>query len=968
MVIKDTSLLHLIPGQRRKRLALALAFAGMYCCNAGTVMAEDLIVGDNSTETYENMDSPHNVDGNLILGNQFSGDGAYIITGDSLETNVNFIAGGNGAADPEGSNGYTDNYDTDGNYLDTTPNPAPNGALIIGNAGTGTFTQGSEDQIDSPDPNNMVNVAGDLVLGSQAGSQGQYTLNNGSLTVDGKLVVGGASQKDNLFTQNAGTVTITNLADGNPDYVGVGNSYHTGALFVGGGGDGIIDGGSGAYIMNGGQLSSNVIEVGHAGKGVMTQSGDSTVDAGYLWLGNAGGFAGEGQYNLNGGQLTVDNIAIADGAIGTFAMMGGIVDSTSVAVGVKNIGAFTQAGGAHNAHEVLIGTDAGGSGSYSLGGGTLTIGDGSTDRLVVGQNSQGTFMLTGGTLEINNDDLGTSAFVVGNNAYSDGTFTQSGGEVLGGRSLTIAANGGKGTYNLNTGNSPVLNTEFISLGNNSGEGIFNQQAETTNNTGSIYMGADHGTYNQFGGDLIVSGGQGTIVGTFGVGVFNQSGGTHHTDSLSLGQHADSSGTYILTGGELIVNNQMIVGHGDTNDSSELNGLVQQSGGTVTANSLFIGGVFDIDNSDPAHPIGTSNLGAGRYELSDGTVTSSSNTLVGARSQGRVLQTGGTFNAGNLTLGSDGLYSLSDGSGGYKFYSSGTYDLQGGTLNTNGTTVAMFGLGEFNQSGTTQHTVTGDLVVGAGPGMPVPDTPSGQVREGAYTLSGGNLSVSGDTIIGAGNNSFDGEPGGKGTFEQSGGASSIGGNLYLGQSGTLGNGAGAYTLSGGTAAVTGAMNIASGSKAELTGGSLTAGSLVNQGALSIASPGLLTITNAFSQDSTTGVLSLDLGTLTSSDGYWLKTGTADLDGRLEVKWGIAAPTAETQFKLIFASSGFTDLTFNQLMLPTLTGYHWELGSTTTDFSLYLKTGPSPVPVPSTMVLLGSALAALVRSRRRMQHQR
>ncbi|WP_373693278.1 PEP-CTERM sorting domain-containing protein [Desulfobulbus sp.] len=28
----------------------------------------------------------------------------------------------------------------------------------------------------------------------------------------------------------------------------------------------------------------------------------------------------------------------------------------------------------------------------------------------------------------------------------------------------------------------------------------------------------------------------------------------------------------------------------------------------------------------------------------------------------------------------------------------------------------------------------------------------------------------------------------------------------------------------------------------------------------------------------------------------------------------------------------------------------------------------MPVPSTMVLLGSALAALVRSRRRMQHQR
>ena len=121
----------------------------------------------------------------------------------------------------------------------------------------------------------------------------------------------------------------------------------------------------------------------------------------------------------------------------------------------------------------------------------------------------------------------------GNNAGSVGVFTQSGGAVNGGRSLTIGANGGTGTYNLDTGGTPILNVSILTLGFQ-GTGTFNQMAGTTVNTNNIFMGTDQATYDMSGGVLNVSGGQGTIVGTFNVANFNQSGGAHNTNELIIG--------------------------------------------------------------------------------------------------------------------------------------------------------------------------------------------------------------------------------------------------------------------------------------------------------------------------------------------------------------------------------------------------------------------------------------------------
>jgi hypothetical protein len=114
------------------------------------------------------------------------------------------------------------------------------------------------------------------------------------------------------------------------------------------------------------------------------------------------------------------------------------------------------------------------------------------------------------------------------------------------------------------------------------------------------------------------------------------------------------------------------------------------------------------------------------------------------------------------------------------------------------------LGTFNHTGG-DHNVSGDLIVGSQPAQIEPN--SGQQRQGIYNFSGGNLTAMGNVIIGAGNGvdadqGFAGEPGGLGTFNQSGGTHLVGGELKIGQSGNVAGGMGLYTQSNGVLTVNG----------------------------------------------------------------------------------------------------------------------------------------------------------------------
>src|ERR1700744_1464308 len=78
--------------------------------DANATLNDDAVIGDASFGTMTN-NGTHNVSGNLVIGNQSTGVGSYTIQGNTAQTNVSFVSGGDGSGNP-------------------------NGALIVGNAGS----------------------------------------------------------------------------------------------------------------------------------------------------------------------------------------------------------------------------------------------------------------------------------------------------------------------------------------------------------------------------------------------------------------------------------------------------------------------------------------------------------------------------------------------------------------------------------------------------------------------------------------------------------------------------------------------------------------------------------------------------------------------------------------------------------------------------------------------------------------
>jgi fibronectin-binding autotransporter adhesin len=772
----------------------AVGFGGIYNLTGGMLTSGNATAGNEGTGTFivSDFDGPstHTVNGNLILGNQATGIGSYTITGDYSRLDITFAPGGN--------------------IGDTTgfPNGYPNGALIIGELGNGSFTQGTG--LDSP----TVTVAGDLVLGHQGlgwggsspDSVGTYTINSGTLTVDGNIGVGGASTATdlsgnplNVFTQNGGTVTITGLAQypsPNPDYVGVGTSDHAGILFIGGAAGQNNDGGSGAYIMNGGILNAGVIEVGHSGLGIMTQNNDATVNAGRIWLGNAGGSTGT--YNLNGGTINADQELIGLGGTGTFTQTGGMNTVMDLLdVGFQSAqGTYNLNGGSVIAGRIIVGDGTADNGGYGLffgAGGTLNISadaslitgamrvgvlntgivnqSGGTmiaDSLTLGEigtipNGSGYYNLTGtGQLTVNGDlTIGVAGYgkvTQGTIGDTDSTSNTVGGNLILGAFDNIHPNDPPqpraGEYILNTGTLSTNNTIVGDLG----VGIFTQKGGTHTVANSLVVGdrtmlltvhnddpnndpsktytsggPSEGTYNLNNGTLTTNA---TIVGNYGIGTFTQIGGTHTIgDYLGLGSSIGAVGTYNLSGGELIK------GPGEVKIGDEGLGYFNQSGNSVfrLASALYLG-----DNTYAQDSMGNPTQGYGKYTMTGGTITgwtdSNNTTSFGGivlgewGGKGEFIQSGGTVHIDNLTLARQAN-------------SIGNYELSGDSsviLTVEGpVVVGQFGAGKFTQSGGVLS--SGSLTIGASVGFDGGGY-SG-VGIGTFAHSAGSNTVNGDLVIG-----------------------------------------------------------------------------------------------------------------------------------------------------------------------------------------------------------------------------
>jgi filamentous hemagglutinin len=298
-----------------------------------------------------------------------------------------------------------------------------------------------------------------------------------------------------------------------------------------------------------------------------------------------------------------------------------------------------------------------------------------------------------------------------------------------------------------------------------------------------------------------------------------------------------------TGASLAVTGPTFVGGAGT-------GTVLQQGGTLTTARVIVGGITG---------------GSGTYSLSAGTVSASSDIIVGAFNNsgshtGNFNQSGGFVTTPTVIVGNCGpvsggssyqlsgtgsistsslsVYSFSgapglfDQSGGtlsatgsimvggdvisQPFDFQGVYNLHGGTASTPQLNVGNFGDGTVTHSAGTANIGTLGLRLGV----------ASTADTGFYRLSGtGSLSVSGNVNVGF----F-----GNGTFVQNGGTASITGTVFLG----LDSGAkGSYDLTGNNLTA-GSINISRNGSLTFSAGVMAPSNIINNGFM-FAGPGFTT---------------------------------------------------------------------------------------------------------------------------------
>jgi hypothetical protein len=582
---------------------------------------------------------------------------------------------------------------------------ALSGALTLGNsAATATYTQSAGSFI-SPTDTIGLNGAGSL------------SISGGTHTAFYFYVAFNASATG-AVSLSGGTLNVPTLEDlgrlGSATFTQSGGTNTVGALAIG---DGVNSmSGSGIYTQLGGVLNVTQNEsVGYVSIGTFNQSGGSNLAA-TLWVG----------VNLNPTYAA---------AYATYSMSNGasLAVSNSLSVGLLGRGAFNQSGGSASiAGDAIFGSNVGSVGDLIISGGAFTC-----NNECAGSNGFAQFFFSGGTHTVAN------GFYLGFNSGAAGSLILAGNAVLNVGFEEYVGFTGLGTITQTGGSNTV---PYLTLGYNaSGDGF-------GTNVGSGTVSLSAGTLNVTTNE---------VVGWYGNGVFNQTGGSHTAGNLFLGfnpngVNAPATGVFsISNGASLAVAGTFQVGvYGF--------GTFNQTGGNVTASTDFTVG-------DRAGSAGTVNLSGGLF-------TTANNDYVGNFGAGTFNQFGGAHTVGNI------LYLGFATSGGGTQQSSGAYTLSGGTLSAGAEYLAVQGNGTFNQSGGTNTTIYLNVGHDRNPNTNVANI-------GIYNLSNGaTLSMNGGSIGAAG----------VGVFNMTGGAFNVGGGyagpgLYLGYYST---GSGTMNLSGG----------------------------------------------------------------------------------------------------------------------------------------------------------------------------
>ena len=465
---------------------------------------------------------------------------------------------------------------------------------VIGASNTGTFQQS--------DGSNT--CLGPITVGRDFGSVGHYNLIQGTVSASELDVGYGGS---GTFTQSAGSVTI------------VSNNLVIGQ-----------DGGNGTYCLKGGTLTlggnaSQELRVGvNGGTGrfewFRTEETTPTLTAPVFRMGPDGtlamGFAfnmydlvhgilshgtlagldvatleicnGYGAAAHTADEITIDSLVVGSAAgSGTYSLssLGKLITNKNEEIGKGDVGVFTQTGGTNTVGlDLVIGTAAGGNGTYHLSG-TASKLDVSNGWVFIGGNAGGgtgrfewfnnipavpafttpqIVMGANGTLAMGFDfkvkdlingvlfnapqppanplvGLAGATLEICNSA----TATHDDNIAVAVNFLNVGTTAGSGTYSLHSGVLTAGDSENIG---DSGAGVFLHHAganaianvlclgNSADAEGSYYLSEDPASILTVGGN--------EIIGNLGTGTFYHDQGTNAiTGSLILGAGASGVGTY-----------------------------------------------------------------------------------------------------------------------------------------------------------------------------------------------------------------------------------------------------------------------------------------------------------------------------------------------------------------------------------------------------------------------------------------
>ncbi len=561
---------------------LTITSKGIYRHNDGVVSVKCLSIENGGNDYYKGgsltIDAGLDVKGTLDLGNS-----NVAITCNSAIVDLsggNIVNAGNGSLNV-GANSLTI-YDAGarpeslfGSYTTQGMMHEKGTTLVVGQTEGFSGAGEIEDFVDCAGTIESATGEGiNLENGLLVRSTGQLNLGSGTLTVkaDGSSLNGGQLSAATELIGQAATVAFEQTGDSSNNTA---DEIYLGSRALNG-----EPAGNGTYTLSGGSITANTAEyVGYFSSGTFNQVGNDTVNTvESLYLGYD--LEGDGTYTLSGGRVAANDEYVGFYAKGTFTQQAGTTNNVS---GVLYVGyGYAQSDGVYNMNGGSLSADQENVGRNGTGRFTQYSGVNQTNRLTVGDTSNGTgkYELKAGSLIVNDRE-----FIGGNDGV--GTMTHTGGTHQVNLAYLGFLNNSTGTYELS--GTGEVNANMVYVGYH-GTGTFIQEAGTVNIERLMYIGywADsNGTYRLAGGSFSVGE---LYVSREGHGVFSiedSSADVMVTEKLSFGADSEftaADGSRIHMTGSIFEN--------ESTDSGALAGL-------QNLEMIFEGGDEDVDTFEVA---------------------------------------------------------------------------------------------------------------------------------------------------------------------------------------------------------------------------------------------------------------------------------------------------------------------------------------------------------------------------------